>query len=98
MIETADSLYGQLTEGIAMRRMTIIASSHRRMRPLDPRIILWIHDMAIDACRRVIRQIGGPICVQKRKETYPDDKSGHEAEKWCLLFHRRPTYNRSMIV
>ena len=98
MIEAIDSLDGQLAQDIAVWCMAIVTGGHRRMRPPDPRVVLRIHDMAIDACRRVIRQVGGPICVQEHKKAYPDDKSGHEVEKWCLFYNRRPAYSRSVIV
>ena len=67
-----------------VRRVTIITSGDRPMARLDPRIVVFSHDVAVGAGRRVIAQIGPAFGIGESVCADADSDADNHAEQDAL--------------
>ncbi len=76
-----------------VRRVTIITSGDRPMARLDPRIVVFSHDVAVGAGRRVIGQIRPALGIKEsvaadtESETQNDAENDGRSLPGCCRFH-----------
>jgi len=79
MPESVVRFHRILTHNI-VRRVTIIAGGHRVMAGLHPRVILRLHDVAIGARHRIVREVGISFGVNKRIRRHAGGHTEHDRQ------------------
>ena len=64
-----------------MRQMTVDAYGHSMVTRFLPRVILRLHDMAVDANLGIIAHVGQTLCVQERIATDSQPYAGQNCKK-----------------
>ena len=87
-----------------VRRVTIITSGDRPMARLDPRIVVFSHDVAVGAGRRVIGQIRPALGIKKsvaadtEPETQNDSENDGRNLLGCCWFHSSKSLNSHAVL
>ena len=73
-----------------MRQMTIYANSDCVVARLLPRVVLWLHDVAVDADLGIIAHVGEPFRVQKRVAADAQQHASHNGRQADRRLHTMP--------
>lgn len=64
-----------------VRRVTVVAGRDITMTGFDPAVVLFVHDVAVSACGRIVAEVGIALgvkeCVNSNAKNKPDTNAGN---------------------